>query len=148
MSLYNIVHGMSPVANLILAALELEVGDFGRFRDAWFRDDAEGGGLRILVHTRCGGGNREDYEKVFETMRRHPDYLRDYDEVFDSTYANIEFKIRASAREAIDELLIIFDDKGKRELIVDNRTQQQKWDAATKVLLNKGPSTGDRKRDG
>jgi hypothetical protein len=47
----------------------------------------------IVVHTRNGGGNREDYEDVFDEMSEHPWYSHDEDDSFDCTYANIYFKV-------------------------------------------------------
>jgi len=46
-----------------------------------------------FVHTRNGGGNREDYEDVFDEMSEHPWYSHDEDDSFDCTYANIYFKV-------------------------------------------------------
>jgi hypothetical protein len=54
MSLYNIVQGMNPAADLILATLGLTRNEVGRFRDAFVTDNDE-----IAVYTRNGGGNRE-----------------------------------------------------------------------------------------
>jgi len=47
----------------------------------------------IVIHTRNGGGNREDYQWVFDEMSTHPWYSHNTDEDYDSTYANIYFKI-------------------------------------------------------
>ena len=42
---------------------------------------------------RLGGGNRTEYERVFEIMKRHPNYICDYDDEYDNTYAYIEFSV-------------------------------------------------------
>lgn len=80
------VFGGNPKADAILATLGLTRGDVGRYRDCLV---AQG---EIAVYTRNGGGNREDYEGVFEALAAHPCYLRDADDDFDSTYATIFFR--------------------------------------------------------
>lgn len=87
MSLYNMIFGMNPDADKILSLLGKTTKDFGRFRNVFMEDGY------IVVHTRNGGGNREDYEYVFEEMSKHPWYSHDADDDFDDTYANIYFKI-------------------------------------------------------
>jgi len=87
MSLFNMVFGENPSSEKLLEVLNLTKGDFGRYRDVFVEDGF------IVVHTRCGGGNREDYEDVFEDASEHPWYVRDEDCDFDSTYANIYFKV-------------------------------------------------------
>lgn len=87
MSFYNLVFGMNPDSEKLLAVLGKTTEDFGRFRNVYMEDGC------IVVHTRCGGGNREDYEDVFEAMSQHPWYSHDADDDFDCTYANIYFKL-------------------------------------------------------
>ena len=87
MSLYNMLFGMNPDADKLLEILGKSAGDFGRFRNVYMTDGY------IVVHTRCGGGNREDYEDVFDEMSEHPWYSHDEDDDFDCTYADIYFKI-------------------------------------------------------
>lgn len=53
MSLYNMIHGMNPMSDLLLAALGLTRDKVGRFRDCYWN------GEHICVYTRNGGGNRE-----------------------------------------------------------------------------------------
>lgn len=85
MSLYNLVFGMNPDADKLLALLDSTPADFGRFRNVYMEDGF------IVVHTRCGGGNREDYFP--EWVTDHPWYSHDKDGDFDSTYADIYFKV-------------------------------------------------------
>lgn len=87
MSLYNMLFGSNPSSEQLLSLLGKTQGDFGRYRDVFVEDGF------IVVHTRNGGGNREDYEYVFEEMSEHPWYTHDADDDFDCTYANIYFKI-------------------------------------------------------
>jgi hypothetical protein len=88
MSMYNMVFGVSPAAPLLMAALNLKAADVGRFRDCYLTDAGE-----IAVYTRNGGGNRDDYQDVFDALEKHPQYLRDEDDDFDCTYATIYFSV-------------------------------------------------------
>lgn len=99
MSLYNLIAGHNPNTQQILSLLGKNSGDFGRFRDVYISDGY------IVVHTRCGGGNREDYEYVFEEMAEHPWYSHDQDCDFDYTYADIYFKIPDDVEKTIASLL-------------------------------------------
>lgn len=92
MSLYNTLFGMNPAAGYLLGSLGKTSEDFGRFRDAYYEKGESGKEGKIIVYTRCGGGNREAYEDVFDEMELHPNYITNYDDDFDSTYAYFEFK--------------------------------------------------------
>lgn len=101
MSLYSILAGEEPLADILLAGLGLTRSDVGRFRDAWVTTEGE-----IAVYTRNGGGNRDCWSDEDEStescecpgciityrLPKHPLYLRDSDDDFDSTYATIHFK--------------------------------------------------------
>ena len=91
MSLYAIVHGEQDGAeallHLVQAAHPINVG---RYRDAWVERDGDAPVIRI--HTRNGGGNREDYADAITSMQAHPWYDRDEDDDFDSTYADFYFR--------------------------------------------------------
>ena len=95
MSMYNMIFGMNPDADKILSLLGKTQGDFGRFRSVFLEDGF------IVVHTRNGGGNREDYEDVFDEMSEHPWYSHDADDDFDCTYANIYFKVPEGKEETL-----------------------------------------------
>mgnify|MGYP003586944994 CR=1 FL=1 len=85
MSLYNMLFGMNPDSDKLLSLLGATKEDFGRFRDVYMEDGY------IIVHTRCGGGNREDYFP--DWVEDHPWYSHDEDDSFDYTYADIYFKV-------------------------------------------------------
>ena len=87
MSMYNMLFGVNPDTDTLLSLLGKTTGDFGRFRNVYMEDGY------IVVHTRNGGGNREDYEDIFDEMSEHPWYSHDADDDFDCTYANIYFKV-------------------------------------------------------
>lgn len=117
MTMYNIIHGRNPLATIILAALDLTEHDVGRFRDAFVAEN------EIAVYTRNGGGYRNcwcenDGEHsdsadcgcpgciITHRLPKHPNYLRDQDDEFDSTYATIYFSIPEKHRE----MLSLFND--------------------------------------
>ncbi len=83
--LYNALFGVNPIADTLLFTLGYTRADCGRFRDCYIEND------KIVIYTRNGGGNRDDYEDVFEAMSQHPCYLGDYDDDYDCTYAHIAF---------------------------------------------------------
>jgi hypothetical protein len=85
MSLYNMLFGMNPDADKLLSLLDATREDFGRFRNVYMEDGY------IVVHTRCGGGNREDYFP--DWVEDHPWYSHDADDDFDCTYADIYFRL-------------------------------------------------------
>ena len=85
MSVYNMMFGQNPNTGQLLQLLDAKSGDFGRFRDVYVKDGY------IVVHTRCGGGNREEYFP--DWVEDHAWYSHDEDSDFDDTYADIYFKI-------------------------------------------------------
>lgn len=98
MSLYNTLHGQNKDTDLLLGTLDLS--DVARFRDIYLNAD----GTKIILYTRTGGENRKAYSGFFETIRKHPCYIGDYDDDFDKTYAYIEFKIPKRYQEVCKTL--------------------------------------------
>jgi hypothetical protein len=94
MSLYNLLHGVNPLREVLLSWLDIGQPDgkyeSGRFRDIYLNED----GTKIILYTRNGGGNREEYQYIFDDFEEnHPNYVRDWDDDFDCTYAYIEFTV-------------------------------------------------------
>lgn len=89
MSLYNTLFDENPDAAALIGFLGLNKEVFGRYRNIYLN----AAGDKIIVYTRCGGHNRLEYDRVFEMMKRHPNYLRDFDDDHDNTYAYIEFSV-------------------------------------------------------
>lgn len=89
--LYNVVFGENATGPLLVTLLQnVQPFEVGRYRDAWV--EADGDALSIRVHTRNGGGNREDYDDEIESMRDHPWFVRDADDNYDYTYADFWFR--------------------------------------------------------
>jgi len=97
MSLYNMLCGVNPATPIILSLLKLTEADFARFRDICIAAD----GKTITVYTRLGGGNRQHYQQVLDRLKAHPLYVRDYDDDFDNTFANVEFKAPGDEQAAV-----------------------------------------------
>jgi len=116
MSLYNMLNGFNPNTEQLMSLLQLTPGDFGRYRDTYIADGC------IVVHTRCGGGNREDYEEVFEMASEHPWYDHDEDCDFDCTYADIFFKVPEGEAQTI------------AALVDEHVTPSERWDAIFKAM--------------
>lgn len=107
MGLYNMLFGVNPDYNQILAALNITHEEVPRFRDAYLTERE--GQQVIAIHTRMGGGNRghwdfdSDSEEGVECscngcrakyrLAQHPSYIADEDDDFDSTYATYYFKM-------------------------------------------------------
>lgn len=102
------MHGVDPNAPLLMSILGLDVEGgtpSGRFRDIHVNED----GTRILLLTRNGGGNREHWAFSYDNdggpdcrcpgciqeyvLPKHPNYVRDWDDDFDSTFAHTEFTV-------------------------------------------------------
>lgn len=107
MRLYNMVNGMNQAAFFILPMLGKQPDEYPRFRDCWAgklknnesKLDQFGLPLKrqhnsddsfITVYTRTGGRNRDESNTVITTM---PEYVEDYDDAFDSTFAFWIFKV-------------------------------------------------------
>lgn len=87
MSFYNMINGINPATFLILPMLgEKHPDQYPRFRDCFIE------GNEIHVYTRVGGGNR-DAGFGEEELQSHPNFLRDFDDDYDSTYATYCFSI-------------------------------------------------------
>jgi len=97
MILYNIINeiinGIDPATIFILPMLgEKHPSEYPRFRDCFVEDD------EIHVFTRVGGGNRNcGYGE--EELREHPNYLREFDDDFDDTYATYVFSVPDEFKE-------------------------------------------------
>lgn len=90
MSLYNSLFGFHPLASLVLHALGSP--SIQRFRDAWVDVTTK----EMVVLTRTGGGNREEYLDANTALAKHELYIRDEDDDFDATYARFYFRIPAN----------------------------------------------------
>lgn len=136
MSLYNLLDGVNPLKDILLKILDIDQPNgkwkSGRFRGIYLNED----GTEIILYTRNGGGNREHWgfshadEKEGEEcscagcvityhLPKHPNYLRDYDDDFDSTYAYIVFSVPEEFQEFTKSLAT-----GKKPEIISEKFQK------------------------
>lgn len=85
----------------LLSFLGLTPNDVGRYRDCYLSKD----GKTIIVYTRNGGGNRDNYQDVFNQLSSHPNYITDYDDEYDETFASIEFSVPSEYTEQVSLML-------------------------------------------
>ena len=84
----------------IQSCIEHQYWTSGRFRDIYLNED----GTRIILYTRNGGGNRENYWYLFRIIQKHPQYIDDQDDDFDNTYAYITFSVPSEYKELCKSL--------------------------------------------
>ena len=80
------IFGVNEKYKVFLKCLGYDASDIPRFRDCFLQGD------KIVIHTRTGGGNREDYEDDNDRLAANQYYISDSDDDFDCTYANFYFK--------------------------------------------------------
>jgi hypothetical protein len=95
MSLYNALFGVNPHAGLLLRFLGVSYADVPRFRDCYLNEDA----TEIIILTRTGGGNREDYAMANSFLRSIEGFIQDDDLPTDSTYNQFRYKVNESLEE-------------------------------------------------
>lgn len=94
MSFYNMVKGVNPAAFMFLPMLGKHPTEYPRFRDCFIGDDKRPEYEdHIIIYTRTGGGNRQDYIEENNEMRSMSGFVHDYDDDFDETYASWVFQI-------------------------------------------------------
>lgn len=98
MSMYNMLFGKNPYSKVLLTMLGLKEDQCGRFRDCFLHDN------KIMVYTRNGGGNREEYQEVIDELAKHKNFIRDYDDPVDCTYCYIEFSVPEEYKEDIQNI--------------------------------------------
>lgn len=139
--MYSLVLGKHPLAAELLVALDITPQSCGRLRDVYLKE--EGDEVRIVVFTRNGGCNRAEHEDVFERLRRHPEYICDWDDTYDGTYAGIEFRVPAKYQDqavGVQEGIAKQTDFPRRAVLYE--PLQQRWERAM-ANLGKRPWWGD-----
>ena len=98
MSLYNMVNGFNPACIFILPLLGRKSEDYPRFRDCFVNEKRN-----IEIYTRVGGGNRNcGYGE--EELYKDENFIKTYDDDFDSTYATYEFKVPDNWKEDFNKV--------------------------------------------
>jgi hypothetical protein len=118
-SLYNQLHGRDQFAPLFLQWLNIDQAN-GEYESGRFRDiHLSGDGSRLILYTRNGGGNRPSYQHVFDGLSKHPNYIKDYDDDFDNTYAYIEFSVPDEMKTTAEAFATGVDPKTIHQKFVD-----------------------------
>lgn len=148
--MYNMLFGKNPASRLLLAMLNLAEPDVGRFRDCYLRRGARGADapssdeeLYIVIYTRNGGGNRDDYEEVTAALQALPTYVDDYDDDFDCTYASYEFKVPEAFKATAEELASLgassaVSPEEKFKTLIENLQNKDSNDPAVKRAMEVG----------
>jgi len=97
MSIYTLLNGQpsEEESRRVESWFSWKIDSFPRFRDLAVNPSEP----RVVVLTRTGGGNREEYEEENEALTRLEGYLRNSDADFDDTYAEWEYEIPEKSRE-------------------------------------------------
>lgn len=93
--------GNNPFYTLLHAVIETggELPDIPRYRDTYTM--VEAGEPRIVIYTRTGGGNREEYESENSQLAAHPLFVRDFDDDFDRTFAHFCYSVPEPWKESV-----------------------------------------------
>lgn len=91
--------GVNPAAFLVLPMLGRHASEYPRFRDCFLNEEKQ-----IVVLTRVGGGNRNcGYGE--EELYKDPNFVKTYDDEFDSTYGYYVFNVPEEWKGDFDRLL-------------------------------------------
>lgn len=136
MSLYNQLFGFNPFAAIFVKVAGLHHVGVPRFRDCFLERNKDGV-LEIVLYTRSGGPNRDDYEKEHAIIAEMPNYLRTVDDDFDTTYAKFYFSIQDEIKEPMENLAAIggiADPAGKWKTMLEKLNNDIK-DESTKAAM-------------
>ena len=121
MSLFNNLFGFNENALRLLEIIGLDPNNIPRFRDCFYDTEKK----LICVHTRTGGGNREEYETENDELAKHPLYSYDDDDDFDSTYANFYFNAPPEFLEEVNGIEPSLLPKEKWDLLFNAMKEKQ-----------------------
>jgi hypothetical protein len=94
----NTLDSSKLLQEFLLAFLGRTIGDYGRFRSIYVTEH------HIVVHTRNGGGNREEYGCFLEDYE-HPWYSHNEEDCdYDDTYADIYYEVPSEHKEFFSKL--------------------------------------------
>ncbi len=101
MSLYHILNGgVNKSTFFILPMLGKHPDEYPRFRDCFVGEDEKS----IEVFTRVGGANRHSgYGE--EALEQHPNFIRTFDDDFDSTYGTYVFSVPEKWQDDFNKIL-------------------------------------------
>lgn len=109
--MYNTLFGMNNLVGACLTAINLQIEDIPRFRDAIFFERNKHHYVEIL--TRTGGCNRGCYNT--KKMLENENYMKDYDDKYDETYRHFIYRVPKEIEEKV-EWNRIFEDQTRPDL--------------------------------
>lgn len=131
MSLYNMICGVNPASGLLLGLIDVAYEEIPRPRDVYLSDDGD----HVIIYTRTGGGNREEYMTQNAALAKNPNYVGDHDDDFDSTFAHFKFKITKEGRDKLAKEFEALTDEEKKVITeVIKTTPGAKFTQAMKQL--------------
>lgn len=105
MSFYNMINGVNPCTFYFLPMLGKHPDEYPRFRDCFLFDKEHPEyDDYIQVYTRTGGGNREGYWLENAEMEDMPEYVTNFDDSYDCTYASWVFRVPERWKEDFAKL--------------------------------------------
>lgn len=111
--LYNVLFGQSEHAPALLLALGIEADAVPRYRDCYINKEKH-----IVIYTRVGGGNRDDYEEEIKFLRSLPGFLFDEDDSFDNTYALFHYEVPEKYQQVLSVIEPEEDPKDKMQALL------------------------------
>ena len=92
------VNGFSPACIFIMPMLGRKETEYPRFRNCFVEDG------KIAIYTRVGGLNRNSgYGE--EKLYKDPNFIRSYDDDYDSTYGTYLFKVPKKWKSDFDKIM-------------------------------------------
>jgi hypothetical protein len=79
----NVPHTDASEIESLFPEWDMKIADFPRYRDVTVDTDQP----LVVVCTRTGGGNRPEYEKENQCLRKLQGFVKDEDDSTDTTYA-------------------------------------------------------------
>lgn len=94
MSLYHMMNGLNKATFYFLPMLGKHPDEYPRFRDC-FLGQPENKEYNDFIHVylRIGGGNRPYHVEQIEALKAMPQYVTDFDDPNDTTYATFIYSI-------------------------------------------------------
>lgn len=93
------MNGVNPAAFLVLPMLGKHASEYPRFRDCFLNEEKQ-----IVVFTRVGGNNR-NCGFGEEVLYKDPNFVKTYDDEFDSTYGYYVFNVPEEWKDDLDKFL-------------------------------------------
>lgn len=148
MSLYTQIFGENENADKILDLIDINRENFGRYRDCWLNPE----GTVATVLSKVGGGNRQNYEYIYENLKLHIRYINYKEDPKDSTYVYFNFSIpdgkigeakMIAPKEKHKSVHQMFEDEIKEANSDPNSPAAKRQEKIMEQILNGGKTIGN-----